>query len=180
MALCCPICWPVDHCILLNKLHFLFLVWFQAYLSDRTQAISTDGLTSTVHFNNQSSMLGLLLFTIYINSTNMNNIHITPPTHTCTEMTANLFNLPLRQRKQKANSVEAAEVLLAALQRKLVLNADETKYVLFSRTHSSILHIFLPAIHVIVLTLKFFNLMTFKLLVEKLAQNLKIQMGVLY
>ena len=69
----------VGHTILLDKLLYygikrIELAWFESYLTNRTQFIRYDGLTSCISSITtdlpQGSILGPLLFTIY-----MNDIH---------------------------------------------------------------------------------------------------------
>ena len=66
----------VDHTILLQKLNFYglkgtILSWFENYLSNRKQNVTYNSIKSTTEKNNcgvpQGSILGLLLFLIYIN-----------------------------------------------------------------------------------------------------------------
>ena len=66
----------VDHKILLDKLHAYGIrgniwTWFRSYLSNRSQFVSYDGIQSTIQSIScgvpQGSILGPLLFIIYIN-----------------------------------------------------------------------------------------------------------------
>ena len=66
----------VDHAVLLDKLSNLGIVdkehgWFTDYLSNRTQVVEFQGVTSTPEAISvgvpQGSILGLLLFILHIN-----------------------------------------------------------------------------------------------------------------
>ena len=59
----------LDHNILLNKLKYYGvknaeLSWFQSYLTERSQYVEINGITSNVL---QGSILGPLIFLIYMN-----------------------------------------------------------------------------------------------------------------
>ena len=75
----------VDHEILISKLEAIgvsSVAWFRSYLSDRKQCVDVSGKRSDFMSLNcgvpQGSILGPLLFLIYINNLNMSlNCHVT-------------------------------------------------------------------------------------------------------
>jgi hypothetical protein len=129
----------VDHEILTGKLKSFGLanreiLWFQNYLSDRKQCVKTNDLTSSPQNINtgvpQGSILGPLLFTLYINDIETcvenSNLHLyaddtviyasgTDPNEISCILTADLLKI---------------ENWLC--RNKLTLNIDKTKWMLFS------------------------------------------------
>ena len=129
----------VDHNILLRKLHHYGIrgkihKWFSSYLSSRTQYVSLDNNLSSVstisHGVPQSSILGPILFLIYINDLVNSSNHniIMYADDTCLYSSGNSLN-------ELINSInnDLINVRNWVLANKLTLNPDKTHYVLFQR-----------------------------------------------
>ncbi len=133
----------VDHTLLIQRLvsiglseHAIGL--FNNYLSNRTQCLQADGfISSSLNVTKgvpHGSVLGLLLFTIYINNIdqNVNNTHFHYyADDTVMYSSASTPNLTLSQLQLAFNIVQRNLFYL-----KLVLNADKTKSMLFSKSKS--------------------------------------------
>lgn len=127
----------VDHSILLSNLSVLGLgtdacLWFQNDLSDRTQAIMIDRIKSTFlevpKGVPQGSILGPLLFTLYIyyigNTVNTCNIHLYADDTDIYSVQQAICDLQ--------HDFDSIQKSLTDV--KLVLNANESKSMLFSRS----------------------------------------------
>ena len=125
----------VDHEILLKKLNFygvdsISLKWFQSYLTDRKQRTYVNGSLSdygsTVCGVPQGSILGPLLFLIYINDLPASGLSSTPRLYaddTCLTLTShdpNDLQIKLNSDLNKVQSWLQAN--------KLSLNVKKTKY----------------------------------------------------
>uniref|UniRef100_A0A8C2EK04 Reverse transcriptase domain-containing protein n=1 Tax=Cyprinus carpio TaxID=7962 RepID=A0A8C2EK04_CYPCA len=135
----------VDHEILLHRLrsvglskHVIF--WFKNYLINRTQCVQAEGINSglleIVKGVPQGSVLGPLLFTIYINSIDHGNQDVN--LHFYADDTVMYCGAPSKQ--QALIKLQAAfDVFQSRLHTlKLVLNADKTKIMLFSSSKKAV------------------------------------------
>ena len=125
----------MDHAILLGKLKLCWvssLNWFRSYLSDRKQQTFIDGIQSD--FCNitcgisQGSILGSLLFTIYINDLPSCNLFSKPRMYADdTTLTSSAEDPCVLEHKMNYD-MNLIQSWLSA--HKLVLNVKKTKYVL--------------------------------------------------
>ncbi len=132
----------VDHNILLSKLVSLgfdnsSINWFRNYLSGRTQAVVADGSRSSLLSVDkgvpQGSILGPLLFTLYIN--NIFPSSVSCNFHYYADDTI-LYSTGPTLETSVMNLQSAFNVFQQALvEHKLVLNPEKTKCMFFSRTH---------------------------------------------
>lgn len=133
----------VDHAILKQRLLSVGLseqtvCWFENYLSGRSQCVQADGLTSSPLSISkgvpQGSVLGPLLFILYINNLDQNvsnaNFHFYAD-DTVIYCSASTPNQALCQLQLAFDTVQRTLFDL-----KLVLNDDKTKLMLFSNAKS--------------------------------------------
>ena len=134
----------IDHTILLKKLHIygvrgIAYNWFRSYLKDRTHFVCYNGVNSSTAILNvgvpQGSILGPLLFLIYINdiceSNNLANFTLFADDTTILFQNASLDNL--------ISNVETIfpDVVNWLQANKLSLNMTKTKAVLFDNSTSN-------------------------------------------
>ena len=125
----------VDHALLLTKLRNYGiggdeLSWFTSYLTDRTQSVSLDNVTSDSMDIGvpQGSILGPLLFTLYIND-------LPSVTKTCkvilyTDDTAIIYSDKQKAQIEKHLNNDMAIVKTWLDENKLTLNVKKTKSML--------------------------------------------------
>jgi len=145
----------IDHSILLAKLYHYGIrgsihKWFASYLTSRSQYTMVNGFASSLlpltHGVPQGSVLGPLLFLIYINDIGfIPNLNVKPKLFADdTNMFIRSQNLLDLQIKCQTAINKIYEWVLA---NRLTLNSDKTYYMIFSPTHAilpnSTLHLFL-------------------------------------
>ena len=135
----------VDHEILLQKLHHYGIRgtandWFRSYLTNRQQFVSIDGENSTLklmsHGVPQGSVLGPLLFLIYINDLH-NAIKYSKTRHFADDTNLLLANSSMKKIKKQLNI--DLKILTAWLKaNKISLNASKTEILIFRHPNKPI------------------------------------------
>ena len=128
----------VDHHILLKKLHHYGVrgianKWFESYLSNRQQFVTINGENSSLkpmqYGVPQGSVLGPLLFLVYINDLN-NAVKYSKTRHFADDTNLLLANTSLKQLKKHLNlDLKALTQWLKA--NKISLNAGKTEILVF-------------------------------------------------
>ena len=128
----------VNHKILLNKLEHYgirgnMLKWFQSYRSDRKQYVSVNGQSSELLDNTcgvpQGSVLGLLLFLIYIND--LPNISKVLNFYLFADDTNIFYESDSLQELEKTINKELNKLNLWLNVNHLSVNIDKTNYIIF-------------------------------------------------
>ena len=130
----------VNHGILLRKLNHYGVrgvanAWFKSYLYNRSQYVSLNGVTSSIQLTNisvpQGSVLGPLLFILYINDMHSSRNHVTL-THYADDTTALLSNRDVSILVQDLNAdLYCINQWLEA--NRLTLNTSKSAFMLFGR-----------------------------------------------
>ena len=128
----------VNHEILLNKLEYygirgLPLKWFKSYLMNRRQFVFINGINSKTTFINtgvpQGSILGPLLFLIYINDLHKCINHATPY-HYADDTNLLIISESLKKLNQKTNH-NLSSLVKWLRANKISLNTNKTELIIF-------------------------------------------------
>ena len=114
--------------------------WFKSYLSDRKQYVTIDGVNSSLidmkHGVPQGSVLGPLLFLIYINDLNK-AVHYSTTFHFADD--TNLLNIARTPKKlQKQLNIDLKLLCGWLLANKISLNKSKTELIIFQQPWSEI------------------------------------------
>ena len=130
----------VNHSILIDKLNHYGIrgnanSWFQSYLTNRSQYVSIQGfeskLISVSHGVPQGSVLGPLLFLIYINDLH-HAINYSSVYHFADD--TNLLNISSSQKRtQKQVNLDLKSLYKWLLANKISLNRTKTELIIFHR-----------------------------------------------
>ena len=149
----------LDHEILLQKLKYygiseVPLRWLSSYLSDRHQYVEFDGVKSiTLPLTTgvpQGSILGPLLFIIYMNDVHMASSHFTPIVYADdTNLYSTIGAFSINTHPNSINNKELSDKINKELYNisdwlainKLSLNAKKTKYMVFHTKQRNISHL---------------------------------------
>ena len=117
------------------------LAWFRSYLSDRTQSVKINGIFSESLAVNigvpQGSVLGPLLFLIYINS--LFQLPLRSPLTGFADDTSLVPSAPSAAALGLNISSDLRKISLWVRENGLVLNNEKTQYIYFSRSTQGIL-----------------------------------------
>ena len=135
----------VNHKILLNKLeHYgircTVLAWFSSYLSNRSQYVHVNGCNSS-HLNitcgvPQGSVLGPLLFLIYIND--LPNSSLKLSFYLFDDDTSIYFESDSSENLEKVVDKELRQVKKWLDVNKLAINVEKTNFVIFHSVQTSL------------------------------------------
>ena len=135
----------VDHTILLNKLNYYGIRgitnnWFKSYLSNRRQYVTINGFKSDVAIMKygvpQGSVLGPLLFIIYINDLNI-AIKYCSTRHFADDTNLLITNNNLKQLKKHLN-LDLSNLNKWLKANKISLNASKTELLVFRHPNKKI------------------------------------------
>ena len=135
----------VDHAILLKKLDHYGIrgignSWFKSYLGNRSQFVSISGfdsmLKSIIHGVPQGSVLGPLLFLLYINDLH-DAIKYSMVHHFADDTNLLLFDNTLKSLQKKIN-IDLKFLCHWLNANKISLNTNKTEYILFRHKQKSI------------------------------------------
>ena len=135
----------VNHDILIAKLNYYGirgtpLKWFKTYLTNRTQFVSINGITSSIRKLStgvpQGSILGPLLFLIYINDLNK-CIKYATTYHFADDTNLLEINKSLKKLNRNINS-DLSSLVNWLRANKISLNTSKTELVIFKSRHKVI------------------------------------------